>query len=75
VVSILVIAIEEVARLFMIYTHGTWFKFEFTNDTNFRLFAGQYIYGKTYVYILTDMAHILHVYMGLAQGRTNYGNL
>ena len=36
VVSVFVIAVTSI-------------KFEFTNDANFQLFAGEYIYGKMYV--------------------------
>ena len=37
----------------MIDTRGS--KFEFTNNTNFWLFAGECICGRTYAYIQTDI--------------------
>ena len=43
--------------------------------SNFRLFAEAFIYGTVYAYIYTyihtDAAHVLHVYVGLAQARPN----
>ena len=43
--------------------------------SNFRLFAEAFIYSTTYayvyIYIHTDTAHVLHVYVGLAQARPN----
>jgi len=64
VVSVLVVAAKEVARLFMIDICGMWFKFD---DANLWLFAGECIYSKTYI----DTAHVLHVYVGLAQACPN----
>ena len=41
------------------------FNFEFTGDTNFWLFAGEYIYGKTYTYIQTCRQTGLTYYMSI----------
>jgi len=55
-VSILVVAI-------------TCIKFEFTNDINFRLFAGECIYSATDRQ--TNMTHILHIHVRLPQVHPN----
>ena len=48
-------------------------KFEFTDDMNFRLFIGECIYGRMYIHKdgQTDTAHILQIYVELAQARPN----
>jgi len=48
-----------------------WFKFEFTEDTNFQLFSGECIYSKMYAYRHADTAHIPHEYVGLTQAYPN----
>ena len=64
-ISILVVAIKAVARLFTIYTSGSWFTFEFINDGNSRIFAGEYIYSKTYAYRHTHIETRLMYYTSM----------